>query len=81
MSTKRRTDDVLSVSEPLLLSRVNAAAFITISVATLDRMQAAGLLPRTLVINRGVRYRREDLDRWIALGCPDRKSFEAIEDV
>ena len=70
-----------SHTESLLLSRRNAAELLDLSVATLDRMQAAGKLPRTLVVNGGVRYRREDLVRWIALGCPDRKTFDAADDV
>lgn len=69
-----------SQTESLLLSRVKAAVLLDLSVATLDRMQAAGKLPRTLVVNGGVRYRREDLVRWIALGCPDRKTFDAADD-
>lgn len=68
-------------SEQLLLSRRNAAELLDLSVATLDRMQASGKLPRTLVVNGGVRYRRDDLVRWIALGCPDRKKFDATDDV
>lgn len=68
-------------TESLLLSRVKAAQLIDVSVATLDRMQAAGKLPRTLAVNGGVRYRREDLVRWIDLGCPDRKTFDAANDV
>lgn len=67
-------------AEQLLLTRRNAAELLDLSVATLDRMQAAGKLPRTLVVNGGVRYRREDLVRWIALGCPDRKTFDTADD-
>jgi hypothetical protein len=67
-------------SESLLLNRRKAAALIDVSVATLDRMQAAGKLPRTLSVNGGVRYRRDDLTRWVALGCPDRKTFDAASD-
>lgn len=67
-------------AESLLLSRRNAAQLIDVSVATLDRMQAAGKLPRTLAVNGGVRYRREDLVRWIDQGCPDRKAFDAADD-
>lgn len=81
--SKPTSPDVKAVSkaEQLLLSRRNAAELLDLSVATLDRMQAAGKLPRTLVVNGGVRYRREDLVRWIALGCPDRKTFDAADDV
>ena len=65
--------------ESLLMSRAKAAMLIDVSVATLDRMQASGKLPRTLPVNGGVRYRREDLVSWIALGCPDRKTFDAAQ--
>ena len=66
--------------ESLLVSRANAARMLDLSVATLDRMQAAGKLPRTLTVNGGVRYRRDDLTRWVALGCPDRQAFDAAQD-
>ena len=81
--SKPTSPDVTAVSrmESLLLTRRNAAELLDLSVATLDRMQAVGKLPRTLVVNGGVRYRREDLVRWIALGCPDRKTFDAADDV
>ena len=68
-----------SEGESLLISRAKAAMLLDVSVATLDRMQASGKLPRPLPINGGIRYRREDLVRWIALGCPSRKEFEGVQ--
>ena len=61
---------------PLLLSRSQAARLLGLSVPTVDRMQAAGKLPRTFKVNGSVKYRRDDLVRWIDQGCPSRRDFE-----
>lgn len=61
---------------PAVLRRVEAAAYCGRSIATWDRMVAAGLTPKTMKIGRSVLISRASLDQWIALGCPDRKTFE-----
>lgn len=62
---------------PLLLTRRQTAELIGSSLATVDRMSASGKLPRPLQVGGAVKYRRDDLIRWVKLGCPDRKTFEA----
>lgn len=37
----------------------------------------AGRLPAPVRICRSVRWRKSDILRWIELGCPSRKEFEA----
>jgi predicted DNA-binding transcriptional regulator AlpA len=67
---------------PLLLTRRQSAAMSGVSPATWDRMTAAGRTPAPVRLSGGcVRFRRSDLLRWVALGCPPRDEFEAAAEV
>jgi predicted DNA-binding transcriptional regulator AlpA len=55
----------------------DAAAMCGISSATWYRHKAAGKTPAPVKLGGRVLYRVEDLTLWVALGCPDRKTFEA----
>lgn len=48
-----------------VLSRVDAAAYIGVSVATLDRLRADGLIRASQVSARLVKYRAHDLDAYL----------------
>jgi len=63
---------------PLLLGRKESAALTGISRASWDRLSSAGKNPMPLKLGGRVLWRRSDLDRWVALGLPDRKTFAAI---
>jgi predicted DNA-binding transcriptional regulator AlpA len=64
------------VIEPLLVPAPEAARLCGVSEATWFRLKAAGKTPAPVKLGR-VLYRVEDLKLWVALGCPDRKTFEA----
>lgn len=50
-----------------LLSPVEAAAYVHLSVSTLAKMRSAGTsMPFLKVGRKKVFYRRSDLDRWLA---------------
>lgn len=55
--------DAKTVQSPLYNCR-EAAAYLRVSIATLDRMVRQAELPSVLL--RGRKFRREDLDRYIA---------------
>lgn len=63
---------------PALMRRIEAAAYCGRSIAAWDRMVSAGLTPAPLRLSGSVLMRRSDLDRWIALRCPDRKTLESL---
>jgi excisionase family DNA binding protein len=48
-----------------MLDRQPAAAYLGLSVPTLDRKRVNGDGPRYLKIGSRVRYRRADLDAWL----------------
>jgi len=60
---------------PELMSVPEAAAWLCVGQRTLARWSAMGRAPRPLKLSPGrkgaVRYRRSDLERWVADGCPD----------
>lgn len=64
--------------ETALIAIKDVAARLSVSEATANRLKAAGRLPKHVVISNGChRWRIADIDAWIALGCPDQKTFEA----
>ena len=62
---------------PLLVDTDQAAGICAVSPASWYRLKAAGKTPQPVKLGGRVLYRIEDLKLWVALGCPDRKIFEA----
>ena len=63
--------------ETLLVNANEAAVACGIGRATWFRLKAAGKTPAPVKLAGRVLYRAEDLRLWVAMGCPDRKTFEA----
>lgn len=65
-------------AEPLTYSREDLARALGVGLATVDRMSAAGKLPRPLRISANrVAWLRTAIQAWLEQGCPDRVTFEA----
>lgn len=67
-------------SEQRLLDARQAAKMLGYSVATLYRHHGAKLIPPPLRIGGVVRWDRQELNTWIAEGCPDADAWEAIKE-
>jgi predicted DNA-binding transcriptional regulator AlpA len=67
--------------EPLLVPDTAAAALAGVSRATWHRLRAAGKLPPAIRIPgcRAVRWRRADVENWITAGCPDARTWAAMQ--
>ncbi len=65
-------------STAMLIGRIDAARLCGVSPASWDRLTSAGKTPASLRLGGRVLWRRSDLDTWIALGLPDRKTFETL---
>lgn len=63
-----------SLSEPALITAGELARMLHISTRTLWRMKSAGQLPPPLRLGGAVRWRVEEIRKWIADGCPLRTS-------
>ena len=57
---------------PLLIDIRQLAALLGRSVPSLERDQAAGRLPAPLRIGGSKKWRRADIETWVAAGCPTR---------
>jgi excisionase family DNA binding protein len=56
--------------EPLLLDVKAVAALLGCSSRNVYRLADAGKMPRPLKVGTLVRWRRADIETWIANGCP-----------
>jgi predicted DNA-binding transcriptional regulator AlpA len=64
--------------QPLLIGLAELAQLLGISRASAERMKASARLPRHVVLSGQMhRWRREDVEEWVRLGCPSRREFEA----
>jgi excisionase family DNA binding protein len=64
---------------PLLIPDIAAAALTGVSRAHWHRLRAAGKLPAPIRLGRKVLWRRMEIEEWIAAGCPDGKSWAAMQ--
>lgn len=65
---------------PLLLTARQAAKLCGVSLATWYRLASAARTPAPVRLSPGcVRYRADELRGWIAAGCPDRRTWEALK--
>jgi len=60
-----------------LLTAKSLAKMLSTSVRSIWRYRSAGRLPVTLKIAGAIRWRRSDIEQWIALGCCSQKEFIA----
>lgn len=65
-----------------LLTAKALAKQLSISTRTLWRYRSAGMLPRPVKIGDvgAIRWLQGDIDKWIGMGCPPQKDFEALAD-
>jgi len=63
-----------------LLKAETLAELLSVSKRTVWRWKSAGKLPKPVTIGASVRWRQEDINQWIALDCPNLRTFEAREE-
>ena len=76
---RKKKPPVVTAVPPLLVGREDAAAAVGLSVATWDRLVAAGKTPAPVSLGGRVLFRVADLERWVGLGCPDRRAFDVLK--
>jgi len=65
--------------EPLLVPATEAARLAGVSRATWCRLRSSGKLPESVRLGRSVRWRRAEVVAWIEAGCPDARTWAAME--
>jgi predicted DNA-binding transcriptional regulator AlpA len=61
---------------PLMLTKEEGARLLNVSGRTIDRLLSADWMPKLVEVLGCKRFRRADLEEWIAAGCP--KDWRAV---
>lgn len=61
-------------TEPLLITAEDVAKLLSVSVRSVWRLRSAGRIPQPLQIGGAVRWRWQQMQDWIADGCPPPSS-------
>jgi prophage regulatory protein len=65
-----------ATSEPLLVTSAEVARLLNVSTRTLWRQLSAGQIPSPVRFGGTVRWRVDELKKWIAEGCPPPRARE-----
>jgi len=63
--TDAPTTSMTSPHQKLTLTQAETAALLGVHPRTLQRLRAAGAGPKRITIGTAVRYRRQDVERWL----------------
>jgi predicted DNA-binding transcriptional regulator AlpA len=63
---------------PLLVRRREAVRLCGLSPAGWDRLVSAGRTPAPIRLGSAVLWSTDELRAWVAAGCPDRRTWEAL---
>ena len=66
------------MTDSALMNARAAAAYCSRSVATWWRLHASAKIPNAIKLGGGTFWNRQELAAWVAAGCPDRESWDAI---
>ena len=69
----------MSAESPLLISDTAAAALAGVCRSTWHVLRAAGKLPPSIRLGRKVLWRRAEIVSWIDAGCPDGRTWAAMQ--
>lgn len=62
-------------NRPLLLTVGEVALLIGVSTRSVWRMTRTGQFPAPVRVRRNTRWRRSDVERWVAAGCPHENNL------
>jgi predicted DNA-binding transcriptional regulator AlpA len=69
---------VQELSKMVSLRQITAMMGVSLTLG--ERMKASGRLPRHVALSRTLhRWHRDEIERWIAAGCPARHEWEAMK--
>jgi predicted DNA-binding transcriptional regulator AlpA len=65
--------------EPLLVPAPEASRICGVSEASWYRLKSSGKVPLPVRLGGRVLWRVDELRRWCAAGCPDLRTWQALE--
>ncbi len=71
MRTATTSSETKSEERVLLMTSEDVARRLRVSKASLWRMRSTGKLPPPIHIGGIVRWRAEDVEKWVKDGCPE----------
>lgn len=77
----RETETVGKTHPSLVLTVEDVATKLRISVRSVWRLDAKNLMPNAIRVGGATRWRAADIDGWVDAGCPDRATFEQLQDI
>lgn len=66
-------------STPLLIDLKQLATLLSCGQSTLHRNRKADRLPAPIKLGGRTLWRVQEIEAWVAAGCPDRKTWEAMQ--
>ena len=70
-ATERNTGHDVAVCQPATLIGIKTvAALLDCSVRHVHRLRDAGKMPQPVRLGSLVKWRRADIEQWVASGCP-----------
>jgi predicted DNA-binding transcriptional regulator AlpA len=75
--TAKEKTHLEQVSQTVLYSAADCARMCGLSRRTWFRLASSARTPACVRVGASPRWVRKTLEHWIALGCPDRRTFEA----
>ena len=70
--------DPTTEDDRLLVSARDLARMLSVSLATVRRLDSAARLPRPVRLAGSVRWRADEIRRWCEAGCPERRTWETM---
>lgn len=64
-----------------LLSAKALSKILATSVRSIWRYRSAQALPEPVKVGGAIRWRQSDIEKWVHMGCPNRKEFETFKDM
>ncbi len=70
-----------TTNEIQLLTAKKLGALLSLSKRQIFRLNSCGKLPAPIRIGGSVRWAETTIAEWLSIGAPDRKTFEAMQQV
>ncbi len=61
---------------PIALTAAQVGELLGIDASTVRRNAAAGVMPEPVKVGAAVRYRRAEIEAWLAAGCPHADGWD-----